>query len=222
MYVCSPSLNNNLLHHRWRPDMKEAPMDLCFQLLELSRMYMSSDEREFAIKQIDNRRTSIGPCSLISLSVEHGVENLFKYSFQRLIKDPLDDLTDKKYTTLDPRIWAAILKAQSSIEMHRRIVACEPPPMMHAPGCTRPEHCNLDWEQSWWNGVGRFLLDGRNPQPYKSAVQRFEELTNIWHVSVGCWRSMVTLLRGGLAFNQEDNYIDLPARRSVQQLLQST
>ena len=41
------------------------------------------------------------------------------------------------------------------------------------------------------------LLDGRNLQPYKDAVEKFEELTEIGQVSLGCWRLMITKLRGG-------------------------
>jgi len=80
----------------------KAPTDILLQLLELSRMFMSNDVREFVVKEIDNWHTSIRPCSLISISVEHNIEKLFKYGFRRLIKARLDDLTDKEYLMMDP------------------------------------------------------------------------------------------------------------------------
>ena len=197
----------------------KAPTDVLLQLLELSRMFMSNDVREFAIKEIHNRRLSIPPCSLISISVEHNIEKLFKYGFQCLVKARLDDLTDKDYSTMDPRIWAAVLKSQSTIQLHCWIVACEPPPTIHAAECPDTESCDFDWVQLWWNTMGRMLLDGRNPKSYKDALRLFEELTEIGNVSLGCWHLMITKLRGGLAFIREDEFIEHAAKKWAEQCL---
>ena len=63
------------------------------------------------------------------------------------------------------------------------------------------------------------LLDGRNLQPYKDAVEKFEELTEIGQVSLGCWRLMITKLRGGSAFDREDDFIERMAKKWAEQSL---
>ncbi|OAX37998.1 hypothetical protein K503DRAFT_770914, partial [Rhizopogon vinicolor AM-OR11-026] len=47
---------------------------------------------------------------------------------------------------------------------------------MHASNCREPVGCDEDWHAIWWNGMGRFLLDGRNPQPYGDAVKCFKNM----------------------------------------------
>ncbi|KAG8221010.1 hypothetical protein J3R82DRAFT_2519 [Butyriboletus roseoflavus] len=194
----------------------------CSNCLKLSHMFMSNDAREVAINEINNRHVSIRPCRLISLSIEYKVNQLFMYGFKRLIKARMDDLTDDEHDMLCPRLWATILKAQSTLRVHRRIVACELPPINHVANCMDTEGCSLDWQQLWWNGMGRSLLDGRNLQPYKDAVQRFEQilLTNkVRRIFLECLCSVMATIQEEAAFNQEDAFIDRAAQKWAAQLL---
>ena len=207
---------------RWRPDSKTAPNDVVFQLLELSRMFISNDAREVAIDEIHDRRISICHCRLISLSIEYNIDKLFIYAFKRLVKARLDDLTPDEHAMLHLHLWAAILKAQSTLQIHRRIVACESPAINHVADCLDTDNCSLDWHQLWWNVMGCSLLDGRNPQPYKDAVQRFEQtvLTNkIGKIFPECLCSVMATIRDEAAFNQEDEFIDCAARKWAAKLL---
>ncbi|KIJ09215.1 hypothetical protein PAXINDRAFT_17683 [Paxillus involutus ATCC 200175] len=205
----------------WHPDSKKAPNDVVFQLLELSHMFFSNDVREIAIKEIDDRRTSIRPCHLISISMEYNIGKLFKYAFRRLVKARLDDLMDNEYTMMPLQLWAAILKAQSTLQVHRRIIACESPPMAHPAGCPDPDDCALDWHQLWWNGMGHSLLDGRNPQSYKDALKRFEELllSDVGKVSPACLHSVMVTVRSGSAFHEEESFIERAAKKWADKLL---
>lgn len=47
--------------------------------------------------------------------------------------------------------------------------------------------------------MGRYLLDGRNPQPYHSAVSQFEGVS-YGSMDLECWRAMVALVKEGKAF----------------------
>ena len=159
---------------RWCPDSKTVPNDIVFQLLELSRMFISNDAHEVAIHKIHDCHISICHCHLISLSVKYNIDKLFIYTFKRLVKACLDDLTPDEHAMLHPHLWATILKAQSTLWIHWRIVACESPAINHVADCLDTDNCSLNWHQLWWNVIGHSLLDRRNPQPYKDAVQRCE------------------------------------------------
>ncbi|KAG8213609.1 hypothetical protein J3R82DRAFT_10293, partial [Butyriboletus roseoflavus] len=84
-----------------------------------------------------------------------------------LVKARFDNLPSDEYNMVGSVVWATVLKAKEHIQLHCHIVACEPPPMVHVTACTNIDQCVVDWKQLWWNGMGHFLLDGRNPQPYK-------------------------------------------------------
>jgi len=70
--------------------------------------------------------------------------------------------------------------------------------------------------------MGQLLLDGRNPQSYKDTLQRFEQLTQIGRISLECWHLMITTLWEGLAFNQEDDFIEHTAKEWAERSLPTT
>jgi hypothetical protein len=53
-----------------------------------------------------------------------------------------------------------------------------------------------DWYAIWWNGMGRFLLDGRNPQPYGEAIKHFKDM-EFGRVSGGVQGTFVQDYRAG-------------------------
>ncbi|EGO25495.1 hypothetical protein SERLADRAFT_437231 [Serpula lacrymans var. lacrymans S7.9] len=72
-------------------------------------------------------------------------------------------------------VFVALANLRKILDEHRRMVACELPEINeHALDCSNQDLCSADWWQAWWNGMGRFLLDGRYPMPYKEAAQRFQ------------------------------------------------
>ncbi|KAG1827298.1 uncharacterized protein BJ212DRAFT_1257044, partial [Suillus subaureus] len=90
---------------------------------------------------------------------------------------------------------------------HHRIIAAEEPKiLMHSHNCQDPTACNEDWHGIWWNGMGQFLLNGRNPQPYSDAVKCFKEL-KFGQVSEGCKELMFKLLDQGAAFHHAEHFI---------------
>lgn len=198
--------------------MAKMPVDTIIQLLELGRMYICQDARKHAIQWIYEHRYSIRLSRLLSVAREYNISKLFIFAFERLVKERLNALTSQDYTEIGPAALAAILEAQDTIRLHRHIVACEPPPMVHAVACTSAEQCAGDWKQLWWNGIGRFLLDGRNPQPYNDAFRRFEEM-EIGAVTLECWRAMISTVKGRAAFRHEQAFIDRAAKHLAGQLL---
>ncbi|KAI5988691.1 hypothetical protein EDC04DRAFT_2588682, partial [Pisolithus marmoratus] len=78
---------------------------------------------------------------------------------------------------------------------HRHIVAGEPPPVVHSACCQDQWKCSEDWCQVWWNGIGHYLLDGHNPQPYTSAVLQFQSLS-YGYMDLECWNAMIALIKG--------------------------
>lgn len=183
---------------------------------------MLKDAREHAIQQLEARRFSIRPTKLVSLSIEYNITRLFVSAFCRLVKARLDDLTDDEYKAMPPRVWVAILRAQTTVRMHRHIVACEAPAMVHATSCAHHGYCEQDWKQLWWNGMGRFLLDGRCPQSYKNAIKRFEQMREIGDISPECWWGMMMKLRdnsASSAFSLEDIFIERTSHNLAQTLI---
>ncbi|KAG1843331.1 hypothetical protein DFJ58DRAFT_665347, partial [Suillus subalutaceus] len=105
------------------------------------------------------------------------------------------------------------------LDSHRRIVAAEEPKiLMHSNECQDPTGCNEDWHTIWWNGMGRFLLDGRNPQPYDDAVKCFKEL-QFGCVSEGCKDLMFKILDQGAAFKHAEQFVSETCSFLVEKLV---
>ncbi|KAG2358443.1 hypothetical protein BDR07DRAFT_1247243, partial [Suillus spraguei] len=91
-------------------------------------------------------------------------------------------------------VFLNIVYVQAALDHHRRIIAAEEPKiLMHSSDCQDPTGCSEDWHAIWWNGMGWFLLNGRNPQPYGDALKRFKELL-FGRVSEGCKELMFKIL----------------------------
>ncbi|KIK39206.1 hypothetical protein CY34DRAFT_25364 [Suillus luteus UH-Slu-Lm8-n1] len=96
------------------------------------------------------------------------------------------------------------------LDVHCWIIACEAPPMVHVGTCTRQKSYKDDWKQLWWNGIGRFLLDGRNPQPYKDAIECFKKL-DIREINLDCWKAVLYIVKACSAFNHQRKLITCTA-----------
>ncbi|KAG1855612.1 hypothetical protein F4604DRAFT_1685709 [Suillus subluteus] len=94
----------------------------------------------------------------------------------------------------------------------------EPKILMHSNECQDPTGCNEDWHAIWWNGMGRFLLDGRNPQLYDDAIKRFKEL-QFGCVSEGCKDLMFKILDQGAAFKHAEQFVSETCSFLVEKLV---
>ena len=89
---------------------------------------------------------------------------------------------------------------------------------MHADNCQDPTACEVDWHGVWWNGMGCYLLDGRNPQPYDKAVRRFRLEAEFGRMGKGCKEKMFRLMNDGTAFRHADIFIDELCNRLITEL----
>lgn len=181
----------------------------------MSRMYQSKDARDHAIKRLQSRRWSIPPCTLISVSLQYNIKDIFKYAFGILVPLRLHELDHRLLT---PPVWNTVIVVKERIDHLRRIVACESPVMQHSKHCRDRKACNDDWKQVWWNGMGRYLLDGRNPLPYNEALEQFQEL-DYGHVHPDCWRIMLDFIKTEKAFRHEGILIEGTAQELADHLI---
>jgi hypothetical protein len=93
------------------------------------------------------------------------------------VQTPIEEIPDDRLLVLPTKVFITYTRATSAIATHRRIVGCEPPPVeTHTADCQDHERCAEDWRTVWWNGMGRYILDGRNPQTHTEAIQLFRNL----------------------------------------------
>ncbi|KAG1830107.1 hypothetical protein EV424DRAFT_1315804 [Suillus variegatus] len=198
---------------------------LCFYIDELSKflrfcdMYQCSHAHEFVISRISSARYRFHPAKLINLAIKYHVRSIFPYAFQQLAETPITELTHAHRELMGNEVFLNVIYVQAALDSHRRIVAAEEPKiLMHSNECQDPTGCNEDWHAIWWNGMGRFLLDGRNPQPYDDAVKRFKEL-QFGRVSEGCKDLMFKILNQGAAFKHAQQFLSETCSFLVEKLV---
>lgn len=194
----------SVCYNKWRPDTSKMRDEMIFQLLELSRKYQSKAARDYALGRLKSRRWAIAPDKLVSVSLKYQIKETFQYAFNRLIRLHLNDLDCNLLTS---PVWNTLIMVKERLDLHRHIVACEPPTMVHSKRCQDRRACNNDWRQVWWNGMGRFLLDGRNPLSYADAMQQFQQF-DYGRVCPDCWRHMLDFCKTEKAFLHEDTLIE--------------
>jgi len=59
--------------------------------------------------------------------------------------------------------------------------------------------------------MGRYLLDSRNPQSYDTAVRQFEGLC-FGNMDPECWKTMLTFIKAGRAFKNEEDLVETTAQ----------
>ena len=126
----------------------------------------------------------------------------------RLTDISLMDLTKEHCSMIGPDAFISLALAKSVLDWHCRIIAAEEPHIVaHAEDCQDPPACAADWHGVWWNGMARYLLDGRNPQPFKEAVRRFKTEMQFGRVGKGCKAKMFQLLDDGIAFERAEDFV---------------
>ncbi|KAG2069312.1 hypothetical protein BDR04DRAFT_710620 [Suillus decipiens] len=116
-------------------------------------------------------------------------------------------------------VFLNIIYIQAVLNHHHWLVAAEELKfLMHSDDCQDPTGCSEDWHAIWWNGMGWFLLDARNPQPYSDAVKHFKELKFGW-VSGGCKELMFKSLDQGATFHHAEHFISEASHILVKKLI---
>jgi hypothetical protein len=142
------------------------------------------------------------PAKLIEISHEYKTKMLFPIAFQRLATTSLRALEKEDIVMMGTSVYVALARLKEAIEEHRRILAAEPPEFdavngpSHNSACISNAACAKDWYALWWNGMGRFLLDGRSPLNWTESLQQFERL-EIGEMNPLCHSTMLELVHDG-------------------------
>lgn len=181
--------------------------------------YECDTTKQFVVNCIEAANWRFHSAELMNLAITFRLPDLFRTAFRRLTDISLTHLTKNHRSMIGSNVFINLALAKAILDRHRRIIAAEEPPILtHADDCQDPPCCEADWHCVWWNGMGRYLLDGRNPQPYEEAVRRFKSETQFGRVGKGCREVMFKLLDEGAAFKHVDRFIDQLCDHLVQEL----
>ncbi|KAF7361486.1 hypothetical protein MSAN_01181900 [Mycena sanguinolenta] len=160
------------------------------RLLELARYYLSPATKEFVFEVLWTRRHYIPAAKLVNIGLVYGSKPLFKCGFGALASMRLRDLTSLDVDLIGLEVYVALARLIEALQEHRHILAAEEPQFRdgvqqlgnfdgndtpaHSPSCRDNEACAVDWHQAWWNGMGRFLLDGREPLTWTDSFDQFK------------------------------------------------
>lgn len=132
---------------------------------------------------------------------------MFCDAFKRLAEIPLRDITASHEGLIGPMVFSKLARVSQMVDEHRRIIAAEPPIIdIHALDCVDHVQCEMDWRAVWWNGMGRFLLDGRNPQSWNAAVEQFQ-LLQFGKMAEGCKEHIMAVVLRGTGFAHAETLV---------------
>ncbi|KAG2738471.1 hypothetical protein P692DRAFT_20882620 [Suillus brevipes Sb2] len=172
-------------------------LDELTKFLQFCDMYQCCHAREFIVSRVFAARFRFHPAQLINLAIK----------YHQLAETPITEITHAHRELMGNEVFLNVVYVQAALDHHRRIVAAEEPRiLMHSNDCDDPTGCSEDWHTTWWNGMGCFLLDGRNPQPYGDAVKRFKDML-FGRVSEGCKDLMFKILDDGAAFRHAEHFV---------------
>jgi|ERR1700722_329873 len=195
--------------------------DVLVRLLHLGRFFLSESTHMFALHNIDARKWNFNPAHLIQLCFEFNTQLFFVHAFSRLVKTSLLKFRPEDKAMMGPIVYHAVAEVRESLDDHRRTIACEAPIITsHAYDCINHEQCNDDWYAVWWNGMARYLLDGRHPLSYDEAFKRFE-LLEFGMMGPGCKQSMLALVREGAAFRHNTRFVETTGMHLLEKLIPS-
>jgi len=177
--------------------------------LKFCDRYECDATKEFVVNRIEAASWRFHSAELMGLATTYRLPSLFRLAFRGLADMSLTQLTKGQRALIGPDIVINVALAKSVLDEHCRIIAAEEPRIIsHADDCQDPSACEADWHGVWWNGMGRYLLDGRNPQPYDAAIVRFKSEMQFGRVGKGCKEKMFRLLEGGAAFKHAELFVD--------------
>jgi hypothetical protein len=188
-------------------------------LLRLSDMYRSAACTRWTKNHIIHKHWKWHATELIDIAMKYGDRDFFEHGFRALIKLPARELTSVHLASLNPTVLAASLKIQDAIRTHTLIVAAEPPPITeHSADCGNTTACAADWHAVWWNGMARYLLDGRNPLQWEDAFHLFERM-EFGDMAKGCKQTMLMMVKDGSAMSVPIYHLTNRATKQVLNLV---
>jgi hypothetical protein len=132
---------------------------------------------------------------------------MFCDAFKRLAEIPLREITDSHEKLISTMVFNKFARVSQMVDEHQRILTMEPPPVdIHAPDCVDPGQCEADWQAVWWNGMGRFLLDGQNPQSWDMAVEQFQ-LLQFSKMAEGCKKHVMAIVLQWTGFTHAETLV---------------
>jgi len=154
----------------------------------------------------------------VYLRTEYKNSELFTLGFDQLVGTPWTSIENAHRNFMGDDVFTTLVYVKALLDEQCCIVAAEPPAMQHTSSCRDCEGCAEDWRAIWWNGMGRLLLDVRNPQPFEEAFQCFQCL-EFGRVGEDCKRGMLTQV---MAINvpalHVQNFIDNVCGRLIKKL----
>jgi hypothetical protein len=170
--------------------------------LWISDFIIAPSLRAFALHSIEIRKWFFEPADLLYVSRSFKTKRFFVHAFERLVLMRVWEISDEDIQKMSYPIFIAAVRMMAVLTEHRHIIACEPPPILsHSSGCQNPIQCANDWHAAWWNGMARFLLDGRNPLTYNESFNRFQ-LLQFGAVSEGCKEAMFAMIKDSGVFHR--------------------
>ncbi|KAJ6497290.1 hypothetical protein C8R45DRAFT_1128887 [Mycena sanguinolenta] len=198
------------------------------RLLELARYFISPATKRVALSHLKTRAFHVHPAQLIHISFTHGAKLLFETAFRRLVLLDLRELTDQHVVWLGFKVYVALARLKEAIQQQRCILAAEGPQFRktprgegpaHGATCTDNNSCGEDWHCVGWNGIGRFMLDGRNPQTWADSVQQFEDF-EFGRMNPQCVKTMLDKVRGGGGYGHVFDMIDGVAAQLMRDIVE--
>jgi hypothetical protein len=158
--------------------------------------------RAFALHSIECRKWHFKPADLLFVSRTFKTKRFFVHAFDRLVSMKLWEISDHDIFKMSHPIFVTAVRTMEVLTENRHLMACELPPMVnHCAECQDLIQCASDWRATWWNGMARFLLDGRNPLTYNESFNRFQ-LLQFGAVSDGCKAAMFAMIKDSSVFHR--------------------
>ena len=181
-------------------------------LLEAGRYYQSNAVIQYVLHNIEHLKFYFHPADLVNCALKSNSgdisRTIFRGAFQRLVRLSIREISPIHERLVGPTVFSALVRLWSAIDEHRRIVACEPPIIdAHVLDCADHRRCAADWQAVWWNGMGRLLLDGRNPQSWDMAVELFSAM-DFGEMADGCQKAIMELVRDHVAFTHANTLVN--------------
>lgn len=152
-------------------------MDELEGLLKMSDMYDSPRGREFAVRKLTELSHVAGPTRMLALSIQYGVQQWFKPSFEALASFPLQRQSEDELRRLPADVLDALSSVRQSISAERHQLINNHPPVYRVAStaimCSNDGTCSGPMMRLW-RDVGHALLIG---EPYQCARSILDRLS---------------------------------------------
>ncbi|KAI6142426.1 hypothetical protein BKA82DRAFT_149068, partial [Pisolithus tinctorius] len=130
-----------------------------------------------AIAHIWHERFTYHLLEFVRLGCNFHILKVFTCSFKELLHFLLKEISKEHHWLIGEKVFIVVVYTKAMLNEHHKVIACKEPTILsHADDFQNPTVCQEDWHAVWWNGMGCFLLNGRNPQPYFDAIKHFHKM----------------------------------------------